>query len=327
MSVVRRIALGFPVTWSHRRAHSLAAVARPGDAPYFISWEPHGGVYGEDFDGTAKDRAGVLIGAPERRYHAIRIAQFALHRYDVWRATGDTNARDDFFAQASYLRSAQEDGAVTGLYRFGFAWPKYGAPSGWTSAMAQGEAISVLLRAEAACPGSGFGEAALRAATPFAYDVRCGGVIVRDGRDVFFEEIAVQPAAHVLNGCIFALFGLWELAQRTQIVWMRELVNESFGTLGRWLPRYDTGWWSLYSLMRSAHGRPHVATLKYHAFHIAQLRVLAAMSQDRVFGETADRWTRYIERPESRRRVLADAACSLPERFLRQDTVAGGAHL
>lgn len=327
MSAVRRIALGFPLTWSHRRAYSLAAIARPGDAPYFISWEPHSGIYGEDFTCAPRDRAGVLLGGGSRRYHAIRIAQFALHRYDVWHATNDSSAREDFFAQATYLRDAQEDGSVTGLYRFGFPWTKYGAPAGWSSAMAQGEAISVLLRAEAARPGRGYGDAALRAATPFAYDVRHGGVVTRDGREVFFEEIAVEPAAHVLNGCIFALFGLWELAQRTGIVWIRELVGDVFATLRNRLPRYDTGWWSLYSLMRSASGHPHVATLKYHAFHVAQLHVLAAMSNDAFFDETADRWEKYIERADCRSRVLADAARSIPERMLRQDTVAGGAHV
>jgi heparosan-N-sulfate-glucuronate 5-epimerase len=326
MSSLRRLALGFPLTWSHRRAYDLSALARPGEAPYFIEWDPGNGAYGESWEDAARDGDGVLYGGPSRCYHPIHISQYALHLYRLWHAGGDPSVRADFLAQATWLRDHQQSGAVDGSYRFDFPWSKYGAGAGWSSAMAQGEAISVLLRAERVKPSAGYADAALRAANPFFYDVDGGGVAWRDADDLFFEEIANRHAPHVLNGCIYALWGLWELWKQTGDPAQERLVEACADTLRRWLPSYDTGWWTLYSRMRSASGRPHVATLKYHQFHIAQMRVLAKMFDEPSFDEAARRWTSYVERRECRARLFGATVSSLHERLLKRDTVLGGAH-
>jgi heparosan-N-sulfate-glucuronate 5-epimerase len=325
VGTLKRLALGFPLQWSHRRACSLAAISQPGQAPYFIEWDPSNGVYGEDWENAPRDPRGVLLIGPSRWYHPILISQYALHRFSIWHSTGDARARDDFLAQAAWLRDRQSADGVPGLYRFEFPWVKYGAGVGWCSAMAQGEAISVLLRADSIAPEQGFGEAAVLASLPFYTDIGSGGVVWRDGRDCFFEEIANEHAPHVLNGCVFALWGLWELWKRTRDEAAGRLVDGCVATLQRWLPFYDTGWWTLYSLMRSATGTPHVATLKYHQFHIAQMRVLGAMFDASQFAQAAERWTAYVERPKSRMRVIGAALRSLPERALGYDTVRGGA--
>src|SRR5579863_511853 len=261
MTALRRVALGFPLTWSHRRPYSLNGLSDPGAGPYYVEWDPGQGVYGEDWDAAPRDPAGVLLSAPARAYHPIRIAQFALHRFDLWYLTRDATARTDFLAQATWLRDRQQSGGVEGLYRFDFPWKKYGASTGWCSAMAQGEAISVLLRAHAAAPSAGYGDAAVRAAQPFFAGIADGGVVWRSGQDVFLEEIANEHAAHVLNGCIFALWGIWELWSRSGERRLAPVVEGCVDTLRRWISRFDTGWWTRYSLFLSAAQRPHVATL------------------------------------------------------------------
>jgi heparosan-N-sulfate-glucuronate 5-epimerase len=326
MSAIRRLALGFPVTWSHRRGYSLSAVKRPGEAPYFVEWDPGRGVYGEDWTDAPFDVDGVLLSAPDRSYHPIRIAQFALHRFAIWYATGDARARKDFLAQALWLRDNQQKDTSVGTYRFAFPWKKYGANLGWCSAMAQGEAISVLLRAESIEPQKGYREAAQRASLPFYQDIEHGGVVWKNGSEVFFEEIANAHAPHVLNGCIFALWGVWELWKRGADPKLEPIIAACVETLGRWLTLFDTGWWTRYSLMRSGDDQPHIATLKYHQFHIAQMRVLSAMFDEPAFQSAAARWDSYIERPQSRARVLGAALRSLPERFWGRDMVRGGAH-
>ena len=326
MIAFRRLALGFPLTWSHRRGYSIDGLARAGEGPYFIEWDPGNGVYGEDWVDAPFDENGVLLSGASRFYHPIRIAQFALHRFSVWHSTGDASARRDFLSQADWLRDHQGDGDDAGLYRFEFPWLKYGAVAGWTSAMGQGEAISVLLRADTLEPSKGYGRAAERAGLPFLKDIADGGVVWRSGKDVFFEEIANEHASHVLNGCIFALWGLWELWKRTGDPQLEPIVAAGADTLRRWLPQYDTGWWTRYSLLLSADGQPHIATLKYHQFHIAQMLVLARMFDEPSFEEAAHRWASYIEKPGSRARVIGAALRSVPERFLRRDTIAGGAH-
>jgi D-glucuronyl C5-epimerase C-terminus len=326
MTALRRLALGFPVgAWSHRRPYSLHGLSDPGAGPYFVEWDPGHGVYGEDWHDAPFDAQGVLLSGPARAYHPILIAQFALHRFDLWYATRNAAARRDFLAQATWLRDRQDDG-ITGLYRFDFPWKKYGAPAGWCSAMAQGEAISVLLRAHSLDASSGYADAAERASQPFFVDIKDGGVVWRDGANLFLEEIANKHAPHVLNGCIFALWGIWELWKRTGDAELARIVEASVDTLRRWLPRFDTGWWTRYSLLLSAAGQPHIATLKYHQFHIAQMHVLAQMFSEPRFEQAARRWTSYIEQPNCRSRVMSAALRSLPERLSRRDSILGGAH-
>ena len=325
MSVLRRLALGFPVNWSHRRDWSLKSIVRPGGDEYFVRWDPGSGVYGEDWNVAPRDDRGVLLSGPQRHYHPIRIAQFALHRYGVWSRTSDPGARQDFLAQAAWFRDYRQKGVPEGVYRFDFPWKKYGAPSGWCSAMAQGQAISVLLRAALMEPGQRFDDAAMRAALPFLVDVGRGGVVWQDGEDLFLEEIANEHAPHVLNGCIFALWGVWELWRCSHEPWLGTIAERCAGTLRRWLRRYDTGWWTLYSLMQSAGSRPHLATLKYHAFHVAQMHVLAVMFGEPEFGEAGSRWDSYALRGDCRARLIGATIGSLHERALRLDTVGGGA--
>ncbi len=325
MTAIRRLALGFPIGWSHRRAYSFIATRNAGTGPYFIEWDPGHGVYGEDWRDAAFDTSGVLLSGQTKAYHPIRIAQFALHRFGVWYSSCDSTARKDFLAQASWLRDHQHEGEVPGLYRFEFPWRKYGAGRGWCSAMAQGEAVSVLLRAHAVEPSCGYGDAAERASKPFLSAIGEGGVAWRSGSDLFFEEIANEHAPHVLNGCIFALWGVWELWRAAGDRGLGRLVEGSVDTLRRWIPRFDTGWWTRYSLLLSGWNLPHIATLKYHQFHIAQMHVLARMFDEPAFENAAQRWTAYIDSGTCRARVIGAALRSLPERLAGCDTVAGGA--
>ncbi len=323
MISLRRLALGFPVTWNHARGYAFAGRDAAGTGPYYVNWDAGSGVFGEDWATAPRDAAGVILTG--RHYHPIRIAQFALHRYGQWLATRDDAARADFLAHASWLRDNQQVRGVPGLYRFSFPWDKYGAPAGWWSAMAQGEAISVLLRAEHIAPRHQFGDAAVRASLPFGYEIAHGGVVWRAGADVFFEEIANEHAPHVLNGCIFALWGIWELREQTGDPWLDPLIHGCAATLLRWLPRFDTGWWTLYSLLQSANGRPHLATLKYHQFHIAQMYVLAQMFPEHAFADAAARWAAYVENRRCRARLLRETLLGIPDRAFKRDTVARGA--
>jgi heparosan-N-sulfate-glucuronate 5-epimerase len=327
MTALRRLALAFPSSWSHRRPYLYDGRQQAGRGRYYVRWDGGSAVYGEDWIGAPHDDKGVLLTGRDRHYHPIRIAQCALQRYTLWCEGRDLQDGEVFLAQARWLRDNQrERESIGGLYLFDFPWNKYGASTGWRSAMAQGEAISVLLRAQNIAPRCGFGDAALRAALPFAHEISEGGVTYRRGRDRFFEEIANEHAPHVLNGCIFALWGLWELHAVSHNAAVASWIEECVETLVRWLPRFDTGWWSLYSLMHTGNGHPHIATLKYHAFHIAQLRVLALMFDMPVFEHTADRWDSYVDARRSRLRVYVSSGLSVLDRAFRRDTVAGGAH-
>ncbi len=324
---MKRAARAFPVDWSPRRRYRLYDGHADAIGPYYIRWSGSHDALGEEWDGAPFDRNGVLLAVPERYYHATRIAQYALEQHSRWSETNDPAALKAFTAQARWLAENQvERSGVPGCYPFPLDWTTYGAKAGYISAMTQGEAISVLLRAGEVCKDARYFEAAARAAASFRYDIDAGGVAWRDGGDLYFEEAASVPPSHILNGWIYALWGLFELLQRTKLAWVQELYEESLATLTRRLPLYDSGHWSYYSLLAAPNGFRKLATLKYHAFHIAQLHVLGSMTGDKFFSDTARRWESYAGVTANRARVWLNAASAVAIHALgRADTIPGGA--
>jgi len=313
----------FPLGWDAKREYR-----QPSNTvgPYYIEWDPGAGPYGERWHRAGRDDTGVLLTGSAKAYHPIRIAQFGLHSHARWCLSRANTDRVAYLAQARWLAgNVRESNGVAGCLLFDFPWPKYGARVGWISAMAQGEAISLLLRAAEAEEDGTYVDAALEVAQPFRSDVADGGVVFRSGYgDTFFEEVAVLPASHILNGHIFAMWGVLELAAVKPEPWLTELANAALNTLRRRLELFDAGYWSYYNLLGTQSGFRSVALLKYHAIHIAQLRVTAALSGDEYFSMIADRWQGYAASRICRRRVLANTAAGLIPGLLKRDHVGHG---
>jgi hypothetical protein len=172
---------------------------------------------------------------------------------------------------------------------------KYRIPAGWASGMAQGQAASVLLRAHALTGREDYLETARAALAPLTIPVAEGGLQNDlDGVTVLEEYPAQRPAA-ILNGWIFALFGVYELATVAQMPEARALFDRSAAGLVSLLPRYDTGWWSLYSLYD--HGSPDLAKPFYQRLHPVLLDALAMLHPAPQLSEYADRWRAQLTRP------------------------------
>jgi len=293
MSIGLALQRMFPLRWERRRTFRLPTGAPL--EPYPIEWSAGPPPEGEGWEAQAFDAAGVLL--IDGRYNPVDIAQFALTCFQRRPQT--------FLKQADFLRDAQR---LDGGYPYEIALPPYGAASGWLSAMAQGEAASVLLRAFWTTDDRRYADAALRALEPLLRDVRDGGVSFLRGNDVFFEEVAVDPH-HILNGHLFAAFGLWE-AIRAGVADapLIALHDRAVDTLLRWLPDFDSGGWSCYDLAVDERGERHLAPLGYHHFHIAQLRVYAVMTGRAAFAKQADRWEAALREKSVRRRVWSYGA-------------------
>ena len=90
---------------------------------------------------------------------------------------------------------------------------------------------------------------------------------------------------------------------------MVETAGEMFGAsaecLRKTLPRYDTGWWTLYSLY--PHALADVAKPIYHRVHMDQLVVLHRLTGHEDLRERAQRWASY-DRPRHRALALVQKA-------------------
>jgi heparosan-N-sulfate-glucuronate 5-epimerase len=186
----------------------------------------------------------------------------------------------------------EEDGCAT-FWPFPADLPKYSMRAPWYSAMAQGQIASVLVRAQSLL-GDRYGDLALRAVEPLVGPDRYGLVAHTGDGPVLEEGAPCRPPSHILNGWVFALWGLWDVAAGLGDERARRLYEDSLECLIRTLPAYDVGWWTRYSLF--PHPTTDLAKPFYHRLHIVQAQVLARMTHRKEFSEAAERWSRY-DRP------------------------------
>jgi heparosan-N-sulfate-glucuronate 5-epimerase len=238
-------------------------------------------------------------------YHPTPIVQYALANYDL-AVAGDKEAENRFSRCAEWLeRNAVEEYRgrfVTWPIPFSLRTPRLSA--GWISGMTQGQALSVLVRAYEYSRGPNIEQIARRAAAGFHVEVKDGGLVTRTpGGDVFIEEIAGCPRTQILNGCLYGLFGVFEFAQTFEDREIARLIDAVLITLEAVLPRYDTGYWSRYSLGM----RWNLASPYYHGVHVAQLERMATLFNRPMFRDVARRWARFGESRWCRARQQATA--------------------
>lgn len=170
--------------------------------------------------------------------------------------------------------------------------------AGWYSAMAQGQAMSLLVRAAHHSGDSLYLKAAVRATALFSVNATRGGVRTYfPGGYVWYEEYPTNPSLFVLNGFIYSLLGLYDLKEfsRDSSNKSRDLFEDGMKSLKKLLPLYDTGWGSLYDLRHfTTHVAPNRARWDYHTTHITQLLLLASIDTDPVISSTAQRWKDYM---------------------------------
>uniref|UniRef100_A0A147BGL5 heparosan-N-sulfate-glucuronate 5-epimerase n=1 Tax=Ixodes ricinus TaxID=34613 RepID=A0A147BGL5_IXORI len=175
---------------------------------------------------------------------------------------------------------------------------------GWYSAMAQGQAMSVLTRAFATTGKRDYLDAALRAVGPFRIRSESRGVMTTFlGKFVWYEEYPTVPSSFVLNGFIYSLFGLYDLKSTCGEGSSEELCRDAaklfadgMVSLKRMLPLFDTGSGTVYDLRHFSLGvAPNLARWDYHTTHINQLLYLGTIDDDPAFGATAERWVQYMK--------------------------------
>jgi heparosan-N-sulfate-glucuronate 5-epimerase len=242
----------------------------------------------------------VIAGPDGRDYHnPVSASLYALGQHtDSYRSTDNRDRNvGNFLTQARHLRLSQDS---NGGWRYPVPVIRYQVAPGWYSAMAQGLAISVLLRAYDFTGERGYFDAAELAAALLLRPLCAGGCSDYDesGRP-FLEECPSDPPSHILNGALFALIGLRELEARTA----GDAHAAAARRLAAQLGQFDLGYWSRYDLRFAA-----PATQAYHCLHISLLQVAGRLLGDPCFSDTAVRWRSFLDRPGYRLRAAANKA-------------------
>ncbi len=251
------------------------------------------------------DSAGVFSGspscAPEEGYHPTRIAQYALAHWNAYLTGKAYEHERAFLHQAQWLLVHQVQ-LVNGIAGWPLSAPRpeYYAFRPWLSALAQGCALSVLVRAYLLTEDEAFLQAAHPAVRAFELDILDGGVRSQVGEDgIFFEEVAVYPAAHILTGCMMALVGLCDYVAVTGESRIKDLIQQSSETLHTTLALFDTSYWTRSDLLHK-----RLASPSEHAMHIILLGWLAKYSGCEYCVGLVTRWAQYQSNVACRLRFL-----------------------
>lgn len=203
-------------------------------------------------------------------YFPTTLLQKALGHWDRWLESrqADTDERTAFLKLAEWSLESQDANGGWPV------WPvlglSYASPY---SAMTQGEAVSVLVRAASLSQDEKYAEAARRAMELMLTPVEQGGVCRPTAEGLVLEEVPLIPHNTVLNGWIFALYGLYDYLLLAK-AWQEAsepaewALRDSLRALAANLPLFDADFWSYYDTSGN------LASPFYHQLHIAQLRAL-----------------------------------------------------
>ncbi|MDQ2760823.1 MAG: D-glucuronyl C5-epimerase family protein [Actinomycetota bacterium] len=174
----------------------------------------------------------------------------------------------------------------------------------WPCAMAQGECASLLVRLYLETGDPAFAEVALKGLQPLSRPRDQAGTCAWLNGAPWPEEYPTDPPSFVLNGAIFAWWGVRDVGVGLGDTAASEAFTAGVDVLAANLHRFDIGWWSMYCLRR--YPIHPIASSFYHALHITQLEAMQALAPRAEIEAVRQRWAGYFESAWSCRRALLE---------------------
>lgn len=226
----------------------------------------------------------------EKIFFPITVFQYGLGAYDLYLLEKKAIFLHKFKLMAVWALDNQEENG--GWNTFFFIHPE--APY---SAMAQGEGASLLIRAYNEIGEEKYLLAAKKAIDFMLISIDDGGTTLYEEKEVIFQECTHLPT--ILNGWIFALFGLYDYVLISNDSKAKEVLDRTVLSLQSRLVEFDNGYWSMYDT------EGMITSFFYHSLHIAQLNVLYDLFEIETYKEYSDRWVGYQDNWFNRKRAFA----------------------
>ena len=225
----------------------------------------------------------------ETIFFATTIFQYGLGCYDLYLITKNDLYLKKFLTCAQWAMENQKQNGAFECVSFIYPDAPY-------SAMCQGEAVSLLLRAYVVLKEQKYLQAAKKAVDFMLLSVADGGTTRYENDQVVLLEYTHLPI--VLNGWIFALFGLFDWTLVCEEEKYKAIFEKSIQTLADRLKKFDCGYWTKYDEEKK------MASPFYHNLHIAQMEALKQITGKEIFGEYATRWKKYQKNPFKKGRAF-----------------------
>lgn len=226
--------------------------------------------------------------------HPVALAQYGLSALAEHESTADPRWLRHAVRQAEQLISIRTVSGDAWWFAYGFPWTydrtTLSAP--WWSAMAQGQALSLFVRLAERTGDLRWETAARHSWLSFVQQsdgTAPWSSVVIDGH-LYFEEYAGDaPPLQVLNGQIFAMFGLYDYWRHTGDPEVAQYFDAGAATVLDMMPSIrKVGEVSYYCVRESFCQRPLWQNQKYHVIHSWQLDTLTSLTGDARFSEWAE---------------------------------------
>ena len=222
-------------------------------------------------------------------YHPCAISQFAIAICDIMIESPSDDLEHKFWNQISWLESNYTEYKNSYVYTYPFAVASFGEEPHWISGMSQGQILSCFVRAYIKTKDLKYLTFCEKVYN--SYSLELGdkyGCRVKDEYGLWFEEAMLNPPTHILNGFIFAIFGLIDFYTITQREDVKQEIDDALKTVENTLPLYDMGYWSYYDLIGN------IASYNYNsAVHVQQLFSLYNYTLNPTYKVYAQKFERY----------------------------------
>ena len=206
----------------------------------------------------------------------VAIFQYGLGAYDLYLQTKDEKYKKKFNQAVKWAEDHLDEKGRWNNFFYVYPDNPYGA-------MAQGEGVSLLLRAFVQTQDEKYLAMAKSAIDFMLKPVSEGGTALYEDNDLKLAEYTHRPI--VMNGWIFAWWGLFDYVLATNDAGVyKKAQDTTCKTLVKCLPQFKTWYWSKYDLG----GR--MASPFYHNLHVAQMQAMHQLTGHEIFRDYANRW-------------------------------------
>jgi heparosan-N-sulfate-glucuronate 5-epimerase len=239
------------------------------------------------------DEKGIpyLVEKERNYYNAVYVIQYALIQFEFLYLNDKPEEREKTIQSCvSWLVEHAEH------YHDSIVWRSeenhhYNLKKGWVSAMYQGQAISLLLRAYQHFGDKTYLDISQKVFGFFKYDFKEGGVrrIDKNG-NLWFEEYPTDPPSFVLNGFIYTMFGILDFYRVTKNVEAKKLFDDCVETLKINLPKYHRFYWSVYDQLK----KELVSYYYQKNVHIPLMKIMHSLTQEEIFALYTKKWEKQL---------------------------------